>query len=155
MNAAKVSATPVSSARLWPRCGVSAAIFRDRQVLLVERGSGALQGQWSLPGGHIEAGELAAHAALRELREEAGVEAEIADLLDIHEVLIKGAGHELVAHYLIAVFWGRWRAGEPVAGSDAAAARFVALDEVASYPTTQGAAALIARAWRRLDPGSA
>lgn len=122
---------------------------------MVERGSGALRGQWSLPGGHIEAGELAAHAALREVREETGIEAEIADLLDIHEVLIKGARDELVAHYLITVFWGRWLAGEPLAGSDAAAARFVAIDEVASYPTTEGAAALIARAWRRLEPGAA
>jgi len=135
----------------WPRCGASAAIFRGGEVLLVERGKGALQGQWSLPGGHIEPGERARAAALREVREEAGIAAEIAGLLDIHEVLLRDGGGELAAHYLIAVFFGRWIAGDPVAGSDAPAARFVAIDALASYPLTDGAAALIARACQRLD----
>jgi 8-oxo-dGTP diphosphatase len=150
MTAANAPQNQAAIAPLWPRCGASAAIFRAQQVLLVERGSGHLRGQWSLPGGHIEAGELAVEAALREVREEAGIEAEIADLVDLHEVLIKGELNQLVAHYLIAVFCGRWTAGAPVAGSDAAAARFVAINEIGNYPTTEGAAALIARAWRRL-----
>ena len=104
-----------------------------------------------MPGGHIEPGERARAAALREVREEAGIAAEIAGLLDIHEVLLRDGGGELAAHYLIAVFFGRWIAGEPAAGSDAAAARFVAIDTLASYPLTDGAAALIARACQRLD----
>jgi 8-oxo-dGTP diphosphatase len=123
--------------------------------LLIERGGGALAGRWSLPGGHIEAGEPARAAALREVSEEAGIAAEIAELLDIHEVLIRGGSGELAAHYLIAVFVGHWTAGEPVAGSDAAAARFVALDDLGHYPLTDGAAALILRAWQRQASGDA
>ncbi|HEU0061772.1 MAG TPA: NUDIX domain-containing protein [Hyphomicrobiaceae bacterium] len=134
----------------WPRCGASAAIFRAGHVLLVERGRGALKGQWSLPGGHIEPGERAAAAALRELREEASIEAEIAGLLDIHEVVLEAAAGGLLAHYLIAVFFGRWTAGEPVAGGDAAAARFVAVGDLGAYRLTQGAAPLIGRALQRL-----
>ncbi|HEU0160484.1 MAG TPA: NUDIX domain-containing protein [Hyphomicrobiaceae bacterium] len=134
----------------WPRCAASAAIFRAETVLLIERGSGALKGLWSLPGGHIEPGERAAAAASRELYEEAHVEAELAGLLDIHEVVLRDAGSQLLAHYLITVFFGRWVTGEPVAGGDAAAARFIALDELAQYPLTDGAAALILRAWKRL-----
>ena len=142
-----------SSARadpLWPRCGASAAIFRAGQVLLIERARGALKGQWSLPGGHIEPGERAAAAAVRELREEAGIEAEIAGLVDIHEVVLEAPGGGLLAHYVIAVFFGRWTAGEPVAGSDAAAARFVPVGDLSAYRLTEGAAPLIARAFRRL-----
>jgi len=142
-----------SSARadpLWPRCGASAAIFRAGQVLLVERGGGALKGQWSLPGGHIEPGERAAAAAVRELREEAAIEAEIGGLLDIHEVVLADAAGGLLAHYLIAVFFGRWTAGEPVAGGDAAAARFVSVGDLGAYRLTQGAAPLIERARQRL-----
>ena len=75
----------------WPRSGVSAIVFRAREVLLVERGSGALKGRWSLPGGHIEAGERARAAALREVREETGVAAEIAGLVDVHEVILRTA----------------------------------------------------------------
>jgi ADP-ribose pyrophosphatase YjhB (NUDIX family) len=130
----------------WPRCAASAAIFRDGEVLLIERGKGALKGLWSLPGGHIEPGETAYSAALRELREETGVEAEIAGLLDLHEVILRRPDGGLVAHYVIAVHFGRWRSGEPVAGGDAAGARFVALGDVDRYPLTDGAAALIGRA---------
>ena len=50
----------------WPRPAASAAIFRDGQVLIAERGKGALRGTWSLPGGHIEPGETAMAAALQE-----------------------------------------------------------------------------------------
>ena len=57
--------TPTSAP--WPRCGASAAIFRGAEVLLVQRGKGALSGLWSLPGGHIEPGERTQDAALREV----------------------------------------------------------------------------------------
>jgi 8-oxo-dGTP diphosphatase len=129
-----------------PVSGVSAIIFRARDVLLVERGRGALKGRWSPPGGHIEGGEWAWAAALREVREETGVEAEIGGLVDMHEVLLHADDGRLTAHYLLAVFWGRWRAGEPMASSDAAAARFVAPSELHIYPLTDGAANLIERA---------
>lgn len=133
---------------VWPRCGASAAIFRGTRVLLIERGKpGALYGYWSLPGGHIEPGEPARAAALREVAEETGVEARLDGLVDIHEVIIPGRDRPLVAHYLIAVFAGRWIAGEPVAGGDAAAARFVELHEAQDYRLTPGAASLIERAW--------
>ena len=134
----------------WPRCAASAAIFRHGKVLLVERGSGALKGLWSLPGGHIEPGERAAAAAAREVFEEGAIEAEVLGLLDIHEVVLRDARDRLLAHYLITVFFGRWVAGEPVAGGDAAAARFLELGELAHYPLTEGAAPLILRAWERL-----
>src|SRR5262245_44654488 len=140
---------PANGAR-WPRCAASAAIFRGESVLLVERGSGALKGLWSLPGGHIEPGERAVVAATREVLEETHIEAELAGLLDIHEVVLRDASNRLLAHYLIAVYFGRWIAGEPVAGGDAAAARFLALGELAHYPLTEGAAPLILRAWKRL-----
>jgi 8-oxo-dGTP diphosphatase len=138
----------------WPRCGASAAIFRGDAVLLIKRGAGALKGLWSLPGGHIEAGETARAAAVREVREETGVEAQLSGLVDIHEVILRGQGGMLQAHYLIAVFCGRWLAGEPLAGSDAVAASFVPISELDLLhrrPLTDGAAALIRRAKVQLD----
>jgi 8-oxo-dGTP diphosphatase len=142
---------PASVPSTWPRCGASAAIFRGRQVLLIERAKGALKGRWSLPGGHIEPGERAKAAALRETREETGVEAEIGGLVDIHEVLLHGRDHALAAHYLLAVFWGRWLAGEPVPGSDAASARFVPVGQIDAYPLTDEAGSLIRRALGLLE----
>ena len=142
----KLGEQGTGQASVWPRCAASAAVFRGEQVLLIERGKGTLQGFWSLPGGHIEAGETARAAALREVREETGVAAELAGLVDIHEVIRHGPGDTLAAHYLITVFWGRWLAGEPQAGSDAAAARFVPLADLQSYRLTDGAVGFIQRA---------
>jgi 8-oxo-dGTP diphosphatase len=134
----------------WPRCAASAAVFRNDEVLLIERAKGALKGLWSLPGGHIEPGETARSAARREVREETGIEADIVGLLDLHEVILHGEGGELVAHYLIAVHYGRWRAGEPVPGGDARTARFVPIAAIDGYPLTEGAAAFIGRARAQL-----
>jgi 8-oxo-dGTP diphosphatase len=142
----------------WPRCAASAAIFRGSTVLLVQRGKGALKGLWSLPGGHIEPGETARAAAVREVREETGVEAELAGLVDVHDVIVRGADGALVAHYLIAVFCGRWLAGEPMPGADEIAARFVAIDDIDDanrYRLTDGAAAFIHRAWAQLGAAGA
>jgi 8-oxo-dGTP diphosphatase len=120
-------------------------------VLLIERAKGALKGRWSLPGGHIEPGETARDAAVREVAEETSVEAAIHGLVDIHDVILRGADGGLLAHYLITVFCGRWRAGEPAAGSDATAARFVRIGDIEDYPLTDGAALLIRRAWTKLQ----
>ncbi len=140
---------------LWPRCATSLAVVRGDTVLLIERGAGRLQGYWSLPGGHIEPGETVRAAALRETREEAGVEATLEALVDVHEVLLHAPDRALLAHYVIVVFCGHWLAGEPTAGSDAAAARFVRLADLGSYRLTDGAAPLIQRAWNTLEGGRA
>ncbi len=133
----------------WPRLGASAAIFRDGAVLLGERGKGALAGYWSLPGGHVEPGERAADAARREVAEETGIAAEILGLVDLHEIIRRdGDGDAVAWHYAIAVFYGAWCGGEPLAASDCRTARFIGLDDLGSVPLTDGAEAIIQRAVR-------
>jgi dATP pyrophosphohydrolase len=46
---------------------------RNAQVLLVQRGLGSYRGEWTLITGRIERNETAWQAALREVREEAGL----------------------------------------------------------------------------------
>ncbi len=109
-----------------PVPAVGVVCLRDDSVLLIRRGTPPRQGEWSLPGGRIEPGERAVDAALRELREETGVEAEITGLIDVVDGLFPEAGR----HYVLVDYAARWISGEPVAGDDAKEARFVALDEV-------------------------
>jgi len=107
---------------------VGVVCLRGDAVLLIRRGRPPRQGEWSLPGGRIEPGERAVDAALRELREETGVEAQITGLIDVVDGLFPEAGR----HYVLIDYAARWVSGEPVAGDDAAEARFVALDQVAA-----------------------
>ncbi|MDP3401110.1 MAG: NUDIX hydrolase [Brevundimonas sp.] len=116
----------MSAALPAPIPAVGVVCLRGDTVLLVRRGRPPRQGEWSLPGGRIEPGERAVDAALRELHEETGVEAEITGLLDVVDGLFPDAGR----HYVLIDYAARWLSGEPVAGDDAAEARFVALDAV-------------------------
>jgi 8-oxo-dGTP diphosphatase len=146
---------PGGAEPVWPRGAVSAAIFRAGEVLLIERGkSGPLQGFWSLPGGRIEPGEPVRAAALREVLEETGVVAELAGLLDVHEVIRHGPSGRLTSHHLLAIFYGRWISGEPVPGDDAAAARFVPIDAIDRLQMTDGGPDFVRRGWALLNPGA-
>ncbi len=141
---------PLLPAVAWPRAAASAVILRGTEVLLIERGKGAMRGLWSVPGGHIEPGETARDAAYREVLEETGITAEIAGLLDVHDVIVRDASGLLTAHYVIAVHYGRHVAGEPQPASDAAAAAYVPIGEISRLAMTAGAQTLIRRACERL-----
>lgn len=61
------------------RYALSAVVYaeRDGEILLLQRAEGsAMAGQWFLPGGFVEAGELPEEGARRELLEEGGVRIE-------------------------------------------------------------------------------
>src|SRR4051812_1689023 len=90
---------------------VGVVCLRDGDVLLIRRGKAPRAGEWSIPGGRLEWGETAEAAALRELSEEAGVEAETLGLLDVVDGLF---GED--THYVLIDYAARWRSGEPVAG---------------------------------------
>jgi 8-oxo-dGTP pyrophosphatase MutT (NUDIX family) len=66
-------------------------VYRERgdqvEYLLV-RATGPLR-EWVLPKGHIEAGEGARDAAVREVHEEAGIAAQVTDELDTVEFTLR------------------------------------------------------------------
>ncbi len=115
----------MTAPKMTPVPAVGVVCLRGDEVLLIRRGRPPRLGEWSLPGGRIEPGERAVDAALRELREETGVEAGIVGLVDVVDGLFPEAG----AHYVLIDYAARWTGGEPVAGDDAADARFVPIDE--------------------------
>ena len=129
-----------------PQAGVSICVVRDGRALLVQRSCQPLRGLWSLPGGRIEWGETLHEAALRELAEETAVEAEIRMLLDSVDVIQRDRANVVQYHYVLTTFGAVWRAGEPVAGSDAAAVRWVESAGLDDLPMTPGTAHLIRRA---------
>ncbi len=98
--------------------------LRGDEVLLIRRGKAPRLGEWSIPGGRLEWGERVEAAALRELEEETGVQAELLGLLDVVDGAFDPDNHNVLIDYA-----ARWLAGEPAAGDDAAEARFWPADE--------------------------
>jgi 8-oxo-dGTP diphosphatase len=112
-----------------PVAAVGVICLRGDEVLLIRRSAPPLNGHWSLPGGRIEWGERAADAALRELIEETGVEAELTGLIEVADGLF-GEGPVPERHYVLVDYAARWLAGEPRPGDDAADAAFHRLDRL-------------------------
>ena len=110
---------------MTPIPAVGVVCMRGDAVLLIRRGTPPRLGEWSLPGGRIEPGERAIQAALRELREETGVEAEMLGLVDVVDGLFPEHGR----HYVLIDYAARWLSGEPRAGDDAAEAAFFPFEE--------------------------
>lgn len=63
-----------------PKLDVRAAVFKDNRILMVKESA---DGLWSLPGGWIDVGESAAHAAAREVKEETGVDCQVHKLIAV------------------------------------------------------------------------
>ena len=131
-----------------PVPAVGVVCLRGDEVLLIRRGRPPKLGEWSLPGGRLEWGETVAEAALRELYEETGVEAELAGLIDVVDGLFPAEGEGDVArHYVLIDFAARWLSGEPRAGDDAAEAAFhplSALDDLVDWSETRRVIAMAA-----------
>lgn len=63
---------------------VGAVVRNEGRILLVRQSKGhPMAGQWTVPWGRLDAGESPAAAALREAREEGGIEADVEGLLGV------------------------------------------------------------------------
>ena len=114
----------------YPRPTAGVVCLRGNEVLLIKRGNPPRQGQWSLPGGRIEWGETSEAAAMRELVEETGVQARLLGLIDVVDgIMTSRETGEITRHYIMVDYAALWLAGEPVAGDDAAEARFFDREE--------------------------
>jgi 8-oxo-dGTP diphosphatase len=60
-----------------PKVGVGIFLIKDDQLLLGKRKGSHGEGEYALPGGHLELGETFEECALRELKEEAGLKIKV------------------------------------------------------------------------------
>jgi len=116
-----------------PEIAVGAVVVDDDRLLLIRRGRGPAQGDWSVPGGRVEVGETLAAAVVRELHEETALSGFCEDLVGWVERISDDY------HFVIMDFRVRVLDTEPiVAGDDAAEVAWVPFTEVADYRLVDG-----------------
>ncbi|MEY2451708.1 MAG: 8-oxo-dGTP diphosphatase [Acidimicrobiaceae bacterium] len=115
---------------------VGAVVVEDGRLLLIRRGRGPAQGEWSVPGGRVEGGELLAEAVVRELAEETGLEGVCGELIGWVERLGDDY-HFVIFDFAVTLLDPEI---EPVAGDDAQEVAWVPLHEVADVQLVEGLA---------------
>jgi 8-oxo-dGTP diphosphatase len=134
---------------MHPQLAVSAAIFRNDNILLVRRARSPAKGFYSLPGGRVEFGETL-HAALsREVDEETALKIEIAGVAGWREVVPGASGG---GHYLIMSFAARWVSGEVVLNDELDDFKWLKPDALGDLKLTGGLPEVIEAARRLLQP---
>lgn len=105
-----------------PPLAADCVVFdRAGRLLLIKRGHPPFKGRYALPGGFVEVGETVEEAALRELKEETGIEGRIAGLVGVYSDPKRDPrGHTVSCAFLV-----RPRTAKATGGDDAAAAESV------------------------------
>lgn len=114
-------------------CVGAICIDEERRILLIQRGQQPALGRWSLPGGRVEAGEAAADAVVREVREETGLEVRVSSEVGTVRRPAPTGGTYVIRDFLVVPVTGNLRAGD-----DARDAVWVPLAELEAWDTSSG-----------------
>lgn len=92
----------------YPRVGIGVIVTKGDHLLLLERKGVHGQGTWSTPGGHLEYGESPEECAIRETKEETGVDIVNVRALGFTNDVFESSG----LHYITLWMTGEYGAGE-------------------------------------------
>ena len=110
--------------------GVGVVVLEDESILLIKRGREPAKGLWAIPGGKVEFGETLREAAIREAKEETGLEVEVGETVWVGERMSDDL-HIVLVDFAASPIGGTLRAGD-----DADDARWVPRASAHEYPLT-------------------
>ena len=95
-----------------PVPGVGVLVEIDGKIVLIKRGQAPFAGSWALPAGYIEADESVEQAAVRECKEETGLDVELVELFGVYS-FPEGPVHSgIIIFYRARPVGGEMRAGD-------------------------------------------
>ena len=116
----------------YPEPTVGALIFNDQDQLLIVK-THKWQGNYTIPGGHVELGERLLEALEREIKEETGLTLTGAEYLCFQEFVYEDSFWEQ-RHFIFFDFLCRVEPGEVKLNAEAEGYVWVDLDRVEDYP---------------------
>jgi len=73
----------------------------DNRILTIWEGDVPYHGYWVLPGGYVNSNETVEQAAIREVREEVGLEVDIEELIGVYDDFIDDERGDRIHHVII------------------------------------------------------
>lgn len=109
-----------------PLLTVDTVVIKNSSILLIKRKNDPYQGFWALPGGFVEYGETVENAAVRETKEETGIDIKLGDLVGVYS----DPDRDPRGHTVTVCFLGTKIAGTVKSATDAEDARYFDLKEI-------------------------
>ena len=132
-----------------PHIGIGVMMVRKKTLLLVKRKYNPDAGYWSIPGGHLDLGEMVEQAAEREAFEETGFKVKVTDLAGIINKVMYDEKGNIEYHYVLLNYYVEQIEGDPnqppEAADDALEAKFVPFEELKKYQLTKSLIELLRR----------
>ena len=117
-----------------PIVGVGAVVVKGDQIVLIKRGKDPRKGEWSLPGGGVELAETTSDAVEREIKEETGLEVDLAGVIDVIDYIEHNEDGAVSFHYVLIDYLAYCHSGKLTAGSDADDVCLVSFDDALTLP---------------------
>jgi len=130
-----------------PVPGAGVLVEMDKGIVLVQRGQPPFVGWWALPSGYIEADESVEQAAVRECKEETGLDVELLELFGVYSFPEGPVQSGIVIFYRARPVGGELRAGDDA--QDVGVFRLNALPEKLAFRTHRE---VLARLMRSRSP---
>lgn len=109
-----------------PALTVDTIILEDNKVVLIKRLNNPYKDYWAIPGGFVEYGEKVEDAAVREAKEETGLDIELIKLVGVYSDPNRNPrGHTVTIAFLSKIVGGTLKSD-----SDAKDAKFIEINEL-------------------------
>jgi 8-oxo-dGTP diphosphatase len=104
-------------------------VVEGDRILLCRRNSSVFRGRWAIPAGFCEEDETIEECAVREAKEELGLDVEVGEIIDANSGFEVEGRPVVGVYYRVTPLGGRIEPGDDVDG-----ARFFPLDAVPDLP---------------------